>query len=154
MITMILGYLGTAAGGALMKGVFGLVQEIIHAMTRPTVVVDNPNESLHIDKFANADNYTKHTRRMLALIVCVTYCSILGLWACFPQTEIATFIELGNSEPKGHGLTLFGYGLIGVESPVDLARRTIVVTTGHLVLANSYVLTFILSAYFMPVGRR
>jgi hypothetical protein len=86
--------------------------------------------------------------------MCFTYAAILLLFAIYPQAPIATFIEPGAAEAQGWGIKFLGYSFIGTEHPLDVANRVIVVSSGHLVFANSYVLTFILSAYFMPVGRR
>jgi hypothetical protein len=159
MITMLLSYLGSAAGGAVLKGVFGLIQEWLSGnREREQALIDAAakREEYHGNRFQKADNYTKHTRRVLAWGMCFTYAAILVLWAIFPQVEVATFVDFqsGGSEQAVRGLQLFGYSLMGVETPTNLANRVIHVTTGHLVMANTYVLAFILGAYFMPTGRR
>jgi hypothetical protein len=158
MIAMVLSYLGSAAGGAITKGFFGLLQEFFQGnreREQGLISIAAKREGLHVEKFNQADNYTKHTRRILAWWVFFIYGIILLLWAVFPQAEIATFIlPSEGGETANRGLTLFGYSLVGVENPTNLAKQVIKVTSGHLVIANSYVLAYILGAYFMPTGRK
>lgn len=157
-MTLLLSYLGSAAGGAILKGFFGLFQESMqnkHNREMALLNYKKEGNKLDVENFNNADNYTKHTRRVLAWGMCFTYAAILILWAVFPQVEIFTYIEPeAGGEQARRGLTLFGYSLLGIENPTDLANRVVAVTTGHLVVANTYVLSFILGAYFMPTGRR
>lgn len=152
MISLILGYLGSAAGGAILKGIFGLWSEAQRNKHERKLLRANLLEQ-SIKHFHSADNFTKFTRRLLALSICWTYCAILLLWSLYPDVVLLTFIE-PNTDAQGYGVKVFGLQILGATIPPNLADRVLAVTTGHLVVANSYFLTFILSAYFMPIGRK
>ena len=80
MLALIAGYLGSAAGGAILKGVFGILSNVInnrHESHMQNQRLLAQKENKHVEKFENADTWTKHTRRTLAYLMCGTFCIIL-----------------------------------------------------------------------------
>lgn len=152
MISLLLGHLGSATGGAIMKALIGWLSESQRNKHETRLAELNQIEQAR-EAFHSADNYTKHTRRVLALLLVGTYCAILVLWALYPSAELITLFE-PTEETRGYGVRLLGFDLVGLNTPANLENRLFTVTTGHLILSNSYLLSFVVGAYFMPYGRR
>ena len=152
MISLLLGHLGSAAGGAILKAVIGLFNESQRNKHEQRLAEIQRDKDFRI-QFNEASDYTKHTRRVLAFLLVGTYCAIMVLWALFPSQELVTLFQ-PSDEASGYGVRLLGFDLIGVETPTNMAKRLFTVTTGHLILSNSYLLSFVVGAYFMPVGRK
>jgi hypothetical protein len=90
------------------------------------------------------DNYSKHTRRVLAVIGMSTL-SILTIWCAFvPELPLVTF-----AREAGDGSILFGL----IKYPIS--AKTVTVTLGHIALvAGTVVYPMIVGFYFTPGGRK
>jgi hypothetical protein len=91
-----------------------------------------------------SDNYSKHTRRLVAIIGMLTL-STLSLWSAFaPELQLTTF-----GREAGNLSILFGL----FNYPVQATSITI--TLGHIALVNGTVVyPMIIGFYFTPGGRR
>lgn len=89
--------------------------------------------------------FTRITRRWLAIMFVGTFCGILILWAIYPGAEIFVYQPTGDTRFA----ILWGLASFTIRGDQQLA-----LTTGALVWAAMHPLTMILTAYFMPIGKR
>ena len=93
----------------------------------------------------DAGAFTRTTRRILAVMFVGTFCAIMLLWAWWPNVPIVVY-----QPTDGSGIS-FLWGLFSYELQGDYR---VSLTTGSLVWAGLHPLTMILTAYFMPIGKR
>lgn len=87
--------------------------------------------------------FTRWTRRMLALSITWTFCAVLLCWAWWPGVEILT---LPGDQP--------GFRLLWGLVDIPRTAKPLAVTTGGFVWLAAHWVTMILTAYFMPIGRK
>jgi len=153
MIELLIGLLtagGSAGFGSFLKiagGIFDSINRAREVKAEAEFLREaKANEqAIEFQKLLNGtDNYSKHTRRILALIGMSTL-SALTLWcAVFPTIPLVTF-----AREAGDLNLLFGI----ISFPV--AAKTITVTLGHIALvAGTVVYPMIVGFYFTPGGRK
>ena len=90
-------------------------------------------------------NFTRTTRRMVAIMFVGTFCTIMLLWSWWPSVPIVV-----HQPADGSGISML-FGLLSYTTKGD---QQLTLTTGALVWAGLHPLTMILTAYFMPIGKR
>jgi len=151
LITMFITAGGSSAMGSILKGVFGTISDSKQQKYDLEMAREARNNDFVI-KYQEALNsgdggaYTRHTRRLLALIGMCTLSATTILCTIYPSVPILTSSNIG-----GEGTKSFLFGLITF--PVE--QTPVVVTTGHASLfAISCVYPLIIGFYFTPAGRR
>ena len=146
MFAGIASLLGAGALGAILKILAALLQGWLDASQRKHEIrlaeLHAHKEAFYGQTDAGAA-FTRGTRRMLALSIVWTFCAILAAFAYYPDVPILILA----GEQTSFSLL---WGIINIpQSP-----KTIEITTGGVVWAAMHWVSLILTAYFMPIGRK
>jgi len=156
LITMLLSTLGATGMGSMLKILGGIFQSISAAKetaAKRELVRDMAMHKADVDfqkavfGDANADHgmFTRHTRRLIALIGMSNFAVISVLCTLFPGVELVTF-----TPPESKEAFSLLWGLIKFPSGSDI---TTVITTGHISLVSIATLGAIVGFYFTPGGK-
>ena len=156
LITMLLSTLGATGMGSMLKIIGGFAQNVSaakEAAAKRELVRDMAMHKADVEfqkavfGDANADHgmFTRHTRRLIALIGMSNFAAISVLCTLFPGVELVTFTPPESKE----AFTLL-WGLIKFPSGSDI---TTTITTGHISLVSIATLGAIVGFYFTPGGK-
>ena len=151
LLTMFLTGGGSAALGAILKGVFGIITDARQQKFEIDLAREsrgNQNALEFQKQLSNGEGgkFARATRRLLAVILMSTLSAVVILCTLFPTAEIITL-----TNPTGEGNTSFFFGLINYPSK----QAPVVLTTGHLATYFVVIIAPMVSGfYFTPGGRR
>ena len=156
LITMLLSTLGATGMGSMLKILGGIAQNVSAAKEQAAkreLVRDMAMHKADVDfqkavfGDANADHgmFTRHTRRLIALIGMSNFAAISILCTLFPGVELVTF-----TPPESKEAFTFLWGLVKVPYGTDI---TTTITTGHISLVSVATLGAIVGFYFTPGGK-
>ena len=156
LITMLLSTLGATGMGSMLKIIGGFAQNVSaakEAAAKRELVRDMAMHKADVEfqkavfGDANADHgmFTRHTRRLIALIGMSNFAAISVLCTLFPGVELVTFTPPESKE----AFTLL-WGLVKFPSGSDI---TTTITTGHISLVSIATLGAIVGFYFTPGGK-
>ena len=151
LLTMFLTGGGSAALGAILKGVFGAINDSRVQKYELELARECRGNEFALkfqEQMSNGEGgaFTRATRRLLAVILMSTLSAVVILCTLFPSAEIITL-----TNPSGEGATEFLFGLItfpAKQTPISL-------TTGHL--ATYFVVIIcpmVVGFYYTPGGRK
>ncbi len=156
LITMLLSTLGATGMGSMLKIIGGFAQNVSaakEAAAKRELVRDMAMHKADVEfqkavfGDANADHgmFTRHTRRLIALIGMSNFAAISVLCTLFPGVELVTF-----TPPESKEAFPLLWGLIKFPSGSDI---TTTITTGHISLVSIATLGAIVGFYFTPGGK-
>ena len=157
LIAMLLSTLGATGMGSMLKilgGIFQGVSSARETAAKRELVRDMAMHKADVEfqkavfGDANADHgmFTRHTRRLIALIGMSNFAIISILCTLFPGVELITFTPPENKE----AISIL-WGLVKFPSGADI---TTAITTGHISLVSIATLGAIVGFYFTPGGKR
>ena len=153
---MLLSTLGATGMGSMLKILGGVFQGITAAKetaAKRELVRDMAMHKADVDfqkavfGDANADHgmFTRHTRRLIALIGMLNFATISILCTIWPSVTLITFTPPENKE----SISIL-FGLVKFPSGADV---TTAITTGHISLVSIATLGAIIGFYFTPGGK-
>tara|TARA_Y100000004_G_C8902368_1_gene407029 strand:+ start:783 stop:1247 length:465 start_codon:yes stop_codon:yes gene_type:complete len=151
LLTMFLTGGGSAALGAILKGVFGAINDSRTQKYELELARECRGNEFALkfqEQMSNGEGgaFTRATRRLLALILMSTLSAVVILCTLYPSAEVITL-----TNPSGEGSTSFFFGLI--EFPAK--QSPVMVTTGHLSAYFVVILApMVTGFYFTPGGRK
>ena len=154
---MLLSTLGATGMGSMLKIIGGFAQNVSaakEAAAKRELVRDMAMHKADVEfqkavfGDANADHgmFTRHTRRLIALIGMCNFATISILCTLYPGVELITFTLPENKE----AITIL-WGLVTMPSGADVTTS---ITTGHISLVSIATLGAIVGFYFTPGGKR
>ena len=102
-----------------------------------------------IRHFNHADDHTKWTRRVLAIMFTSTFCAIMLLCTIYPGAEWRVL-----ALKPSPGTTEILWGLISWSTTPNMEDYTVTLSSGAIVLAGLDLLALVLGSYFTPISRR
>ena len=153
MLLSTLGATGMGAGLKILGGIFQSISSAKETAAKRELVRDMAMHKADVEfqkavfGDANADHgmFTRHTRRLIALIGMSNFAVISILCTLFPGVELVTF-----TPPESKEAFTFLWGLIKIPYGTDI---TTVITTGHISLVSVATLGAIVGFYFTPGGK-
>ncbi len=141
---------GSAALGSILKGVFGSIADSREHKYQLELQRDAANNA-HAIEFQKAlhgedGSYVRTTRRILAIILMLSFSTITILCTIYPSVPLVTLTNISGEAERSFLFGLFTFP----------AKQTpVAVTTGHIALfACTVVYPMVVGFYYTPGGRR